>query len=230
MFGAAAGLRLDGFTDLKIRCRIMTSALNTALIRLAPRAEQNDPATLLSTFVDTGPLFTLLSSKKHQVLYGRRGTGKTHALQYLGERVRKDGEHAVYIDLRQLGSTGGLYGDSAISIQQRATQLLVDALLAITNGIFAEIFGLQGVPEALDRALNLLSELQDTVSQVRVVGEIDRETRSSVKAEESSVGSAAATLASTPTLTFGSHDGSSRTAAVDVKRTEKGTEEHSVHF
>jgi Cdc6-like AAA superfamily ATPase len=55
----------------------MTSVINDALLRLTKRAETNDRSKLLETFVNIGPLFTLLSNSDHQVLYGRRGTGKT---------------------------------------------------------------------------------------------------------------------------------------------------------
>lgn len=39
-------------------------------MNLATRAERYDASTLENTFVDVGPLFTLLSSTDHQILYG----------------------------------------------------------------------------------------------------------------------------------------------------------------
>ena len=115
----------------------MTSLINSALMRLANRAETSDPSALVETFVDAGPSFTLLSGPNHQILYGRRGTGKTHALYYLADHVRKAGDQAVYLDLRQLGSTGGLYADATVPIPERATRLLVDTLLAINEDCIA---------------------------------------------------------------------------------------------
>lgn len=44
-------------------------------------------------------------------LSGRRGTGKTHALSYLEAQIRERGDVAVYVDMRTIGSTGGIYGD-----------------------------------------------------------------------------------------------------------------------
>ena len=58
--------------------------------------------------MDVGPLFTMLSSEDHQIVYGRRGTGKTHALSYLADEVRRRGDLAVYVDMRTIGSTGGV--------------------------------------------------------------------------------------------------------------------------
>jgi len=209
----------------------MTSAINTALMRLAPRAETNDPATLVATFVDAGPLFTLLSSRNHQVLYGRRGTGKTHALYYLREHARKSGDHAVYVDLRQLGSSGGLYADSAIDIRQRATRLLVDTLLAVSNGVYDEILAATvREPDVLEPALSALSELSDCITQVRVAGPITREIQSTVQTQQSASESISATLASKPSVGVEVKDATSQGATVGLKRTEAGQEEQTIHF
>lgn len=111
-----------GFVLRHVHCilAIMPSVTNTALMQLHRRAEASDAATLVETFVDVGPLFTLLSSRDHQVLYGRRGTGKTHALTYLRAHVRDRGDFASMIDLRTIGSTGGLYGDASLPLAVRA--------------------------------------------------------------------------------------------------------------
>ena len=109
----------------------MTSTLNRAFLRLQRRASQTDPIGLVETFVDVGPLFTLLSSTDHQIVYGRRGTGKTHALAYLADEVRRSGDLAVYIDMRTIGSTGGIYNDPSLPIAERGTRLLLDTLGAM---------------------------------------------------------------------------------------------------
>ena len=44
---------------------------------------------LVETFVDAGTLFASLASPDHQILSGRRGTGKTHALSYLEAQLRR---------------------------------------------------------------------------------------------------------------------------------------------
>ena len=106
----------------------MASIINQTFMQIPKRAETNQRSTLLATFVDVGPLFTLLSTLDHQVIYGRRGTGKTHALSYLAERQEAKGDVVVFCDLRSIGSTGGLYADLSIPFAQRATTLLVDTL------------------------------------------------------------------------------------------------------
>jgi hypothetical protein len=111
------------------------SKTNQALLRLTRRAEAADRATLVETFVDTGALAALLESRDHQVIFGRRGTGKTHALSYLSDRATKQGDVAVYVDMRVIGSTGGLYADEKIPIAERATRLIIDTLTAIHSGL-----------------------------------------------------------------------------------------------
>jgi hypothetical protein len=81
----------------------MTKTTNEALVQMQRRAERVEASRLVATFVDAGPLFTLLSNTDHQVMYGRRGTGKTHALKYLGETVLARGEHSIYVDMRTNG-------------------------------------------------------------------------------------------------------------------------------
>ncbi|MEU6645310.1 hypothetical protein ABZ863_22510 [Saccharomonospora sp. NPDC046836] len=52
------------------------SQLNRALTKIPSRAEKRDMRELRETFVDSG-VADLLDKVDHQVLYGRRGTGKT---------------------------------------------------------------------------------------------------------------------------------------------------------
>lgn len=72
-------------------------------------------AQLRDTFVDSG-VAAALESIDHQVLYGRRGTGKTHALQYLASTRTDDGDIGIYIDLRVIGSAQGLFDSERASL------------------------------------------------------------------------------------------------------------------
>lgn len=155
----------------------MTSVLNTIFLKLSKRAESSVPEELIQTFVDVGPLFTLLSSVDHQILYGRRGTGKTHALTYLADRRQAAGDLVAYVDLRNIGSSGGIYADSTRDLMERATCLLVDALAAIHESLYAHTvegsrkFNLAEAGPALD-------SLAEAITQVRVVGTLDNESTS----------------------------------------------------
>ena len=113
--------------------------INTALLKLAKRAETYERRHLIDSFVDIGPLFTLLSNPDSQILFGRRGTGKTHVLAYLSSELTDNGIVAVQLDMRTIGSAGGIYSDSRLSIAERATRLLVDTLCAIHDQVLSKV-------------------------------------------------------------------------------------------
>jgi hypothetical protein len=148
--------------------------INAAFLGVQRRAEAVDRETLVQTFVDIGALFTVLSSHDHQIVYGRRGTGKTHALLYLAEQAKKVGDIPVYVDLRYIGSSGGLYADTTIPLPQRATRLLLDVLGSIHETLLAY---------AVDAAMDLaavgpaLDALASSATEVEVLGEIQVESK-----------------------------------------------------
>jgi len=79
--------------------------------------KQQDIQKLLESFVDIG-ILTQIANVNNQIIYGRRGTGKTHILKVLATRLKEEKENAViYIDARTLGSTSQ-FSDSAISLKQ----------------------------------------------------------------------------------------------------------------
>jgi hypothetical protein len=140
------------------------------------RAESVDPSKLVQTFVDIGPLFAVLSSNDHQVVFGRRGTGKTHALLYVAETVKKIGTIPIYIDLRSIGSSGGLYSDSRLPLGQRATRLLLDVLASIHESLLQHLV-LENQIVDLSLVGPILDELGSAITEVEVVGDVEQETR-----------------------------------------------------
>lgn len=147
----------------------MPSQINDVFLRLNRRAETVNPIKLVDTFVDAGPLSALLSSTDHQIMYGRRGTGKTHALTYLAETKTADGDVGFVIDMRTIGSTGGLYSDPSVSISERAARLLVDTLTYIHEKLFK--FSVDNDKRIdLSQAGPILDRLANAATNVRVVG------------------------------------------------------------
>jgi len=134
--------------------------LNSIFLRLSKRAETYDKEHLVKTFVNIGPLFTILSNRDHEILYGRRGTGKTHALAYLADSIKKKGEAVINIDLRTIGSNGGIFSDSTIPITERATRLLIDTIAFIHDGIINEV--IEDISEKYD--LSRLSPLSEKLA------------------------------------------------------------------
>lgn len=147
-------------------------ASNTVLLKLAKRAESYDRQHIIDSFVDVGPLFTLLSNPDNQILFGRRGTGKTHVLGYLASEIQKSGALAVQMDMRTIGSTGGIYSDPTLKLAERATRLLVDVLSAVHDRILTETLT-KAEEYDLSRLGPLLDNFIDAATTVVVEGTVE---------------------------------------------------------
>lgn len=200
-------------------------------MKLPKRAEQtSDRAKLVATFVDVGPLFTLLSNIDHQVLYGRRGTGKTHAFSYLAETRRERGDIAVYIDMRTIGSTGGLYNDASLPISHRATGLLIDSVKAIYTGLY-EFFVDLAEELDLSRTGPLLDRLSDAITEIAVIGTVQRENKMLDSIDTSDKSKAEASLSEKGLkVSYGETTEQKQKNQVEQRITESGVAEHRVHF
>jgi len=93
------------------------SQINRALNLIPKRAEQRQSDNLRETFLDSG-VAVALEAIDNQVLYGRRGTGKTHALRYIESQIRSRGDVAVYADLRTIGHQRAAEPGSTASISE----------------------------------------------------------------------------------------------------------------
>jgi hypothetical protein len=167
----------------------MTLPTNAAFLKLSKRAETSARETLMQTFVDVGPLFTLLSSPDHQILFGRRGTGKTHALSYLADAREKAGDVVVLVDLRNIGSNAGLYGDASRPLQERATGLLIDVLTEIHEALYRHFVTHEDGVD-LAEAGPALDAVADAITQVRVVGDVELESNAASTSRQSAKTSA----------------------------------------
>jgi hypothetical protein len=201
--------------------------INAAFLGIQRRAEGVDRQTLVQTFVDIGPLFRVLSSRDHQIVYGRRGTGKTHALLYLAEQEKKAGAVPVYVDLRYIGSSGGLYADPSIPVPQRATRLLLDVLGSVHETLLAY---------AVDAGLDLtsigpaLDKLADATTEVEVVGEPQRESSTDEGVVEEATTRSRLGLQKQPGVEFSSQTTAKASQASQAKLVESGMSRYRVHF
>lgn len=220
---------VEGVLDRPSGHTTAAGALNQVLVRLVRRAEASDRTRLMQTFVHTGPLLPMLTSKDHQVLFGRRGAGKTHALSYLAELKNHDREMSLFLDMRQLGSSAGLYTSGSLPLSERGSRLLVDALASVHERLREAALGV-GTAEPRDRngrALPLLDLLADQITRVRVVGSTELQTSSETESGgEQSAGFRVEVRGAGVHASDRSH---SRRVAGHVRRT-KGVTEHSVHF
>lgn len=122
---------------------------------------ERDPLKLINTFVDVG-ILVQLENANNQIVYGRRGTGKTHILRVLESKLREEQNNiVVYIDARVLGSTSQ-FTDSRISIKQRCISLFRDMLGEIFNALQNHV--INAPSESAEKALSALNDLDSVIT------------------------------------------------------------------
>jgi hypothetical protein len=146
-----------------------------ALTKIPRRAERQSQETLGETFVDIGPLFSTLNRSEHQVIYGRRGTGKTHALGALQTTLARASICSVYLDMRTVGSAGGLYSDTTQPLASRATQLLIDVIEALHTELSEFVYAQMSESKDVTLLVNALDRLATAATEVEVVGSAEEE-------------------------------------------------------
>lgn len=99
-----------------------------AVSSIVSRSErQPNPAVLRETYVETG-VMPQVANFGHQILYGRRGTGKTHVLQVLGAELEESPNvFHIYLDIRLLGSAH-MFTDPTQPLAPRCIALFKDFL------------------------------------------------------------------------------------------------------
>ena len=176
------------------------SQFNRALNLIPKRAEQRHSEHLRETFLDSG-VAVALEAIDHQVLYGRRGTGKTHALRYIQSELDSRGDLAIYADLRTIGSPEGLFMGESLPPAERAGRLLIDLL-----GLVHE--GLLGAALEDDKLLadtlfvTRLDALVAAITSVKVVGDVEIALEDETSNARTRGGKASATISATPSLSL----------------------------
>ena len=166
---------------------IQDKQIMQAVTRVIQRAErQSDIRKIIDTFVDVGVL-PQLNNRNNQVMYGRRGTGKTHVLRVLGAQLSQDERSTlVYIDARTLGSTNQ-FTDRTIPLKVRCLALFRDILLPIHNALLEHI--VERPSADAERALGTLTELGQSITEPTKVLKEDSiaATRSTTDGKKSSI-------------------------------------------
>lgn len=139
---------------------------------LEKRAERVHDDHVTETYVSLGSIGNALMSRDNGIVFGRRGTGKTHALKYLARTQREKGNLVIYIDMeKDLGSTESIYGDTELKSTYRATRLLVDVLAIIHEALLDDAFN----NKDSRLSINALDKMMDHFSEVIVVDEAEQE-------------------------------------------------------
>lgn len=150
---------------------IQDAELTRAVAAITQRSErQQDLQKLVGAFVDVGILPQIRNSN-NQIIYGRRGTGKTHVLRVLSSELKTSGRVVAYIDARTLGSTSQ-FSDTSIPLSSRCTALFRDFLAEIHDCLLDHIVTLP--PDKADGALEELSNFGKIVTEPFTTVTLDR--------------------------------------------------------
>lgn len=204
--------------------------INSALSRFVLRADRQDDDVLERTFVEFGSAAAVLMSIDHQIVFGRRGTGKTHLLTHIRQSRRAEGEVAIQLDLRMIGSSNGMYADSTTSVVQRGTRLLIEVLMATHSALFDAALE-ENTTLDLGTVGPLLDQFLDVIREVKVVGSTTVESSKSSEATDSSHAKVTATPSATvPILAVDFGAATTGKEAQAEKFVQQGTEIARVSF
>lgn len=198
-----------------------------AVSKISERSEkQTEVDKIQASFVDTG-VIGQLDNKNSQILFGRRGTGKTHALKYLEESLKKDAEGCVvYIDCRTLGSTAQ-FSDESIALPRRCLMLFKDMLDPILNELYSWIISTFTDDEGAYQFLEYISQLE----QVAVALSTSQRKEAIELAQQSELrneSGAKLSISDSPSLTVNSSRVSS--GNISSKESYQVTHEEKIHF
>lgn len=204
-----------------------TQVLLAALQEVEKRAERVNESDVIATYVGVDSLVNALGARDNGIVYGRRGTGKTHALKYLAETERSKGNRVIYIDMEQdLGSTEGRYADPTLSISERATRLVVDVLSIVHSELLEAAFA-----GSIDVQISVLDRMLDHFREVLIAQEIEAEVEASQEQTRATRGGAEARISmSGPSAGASLGIDQSRTAHTSQRLTASGPVRHRVHF
>ncbi|OOV15788.1 hypothetical protein [Deinococcus sp. LM3] len=210
----------------------MASLINMAMSGLVRRAEQSEAQLLVDTFVDTGMIGSMLLSYDHQVIYGRRGTGKTHALTYLSKSVSNKENLSIYIDLRTIGSNGSIYNDESLPISERVSRLLIDVSNEIHDKLQTTVMnpGLLDSNEKFTIATGHLSSFAAALDSTKITGEISSETEAGDTRNRNSSSGLKIAAGKDPLIEYSNTNSNTSEEKTLEKTAKKGMMYANVHF
>jgi hypothetical protein len=204
------------------------SPINRAFNRVPKRAEARQAEQLRITFVDSG-VAAALEAIDHQVLYGRRGTGKTHAFRYLETVVRDGGDISFYADLRTIGSPEGLFTGDQVPTTERAARLLVDLLGQFHDAILSAAVA-DEMLIADGSFVRKIDALGRAITAVRVSGDVEVSREGEEKSAETSEAMLGGALGSAPKVEAKVSATGAQESRELLRETRRGTERFSLNF
>ena len=158
----------------------------SAVSRIRQRSEkQSNIKKLINTFVDIG-IFPQIDNENNQIIYGRRGTGKTHILRILSAKLQEDKSNIVsYVDCRNLGSTAQ-FSDPQFDIKHRCLSLFKDILNIIHDDLLEYV--VEQDENISSQSLEILDEMSSIMIEPYSSYQLDSITQRSLGKSRKSAG------------------------------------------
>jgi hypothetical protein len=185
---------------------VQNPELAKAVAGIPQRSEkQSDIQKLVGSFVDVG-ILPQVENVNSQIIYGRRGTGKTHVLKVLASILAtRHNKAVVYLDARTLGSSNQ-FSDTSVALPTRCRALFRDLLGEIYNGLLEYVVDV--APAGADMALQELDYLMAAATESSMVPASISDKRTEKESSKAGVG--AELKANGPELNIRSESGSSK--------------------
>ncbi|OBS96135.1 hypothetical protein A9257_11985 [Vibrio cyclitrophicus] len=203
-------------------------SLSDLLVTIPKRAERKPTDYIVKSFVHVGSVFSLFSCSENQIIYGRRGTGKTHLLRYLQNDMESQGIFVVGLDMRTMGSTGGIYSDANLSLSERASRLLSDTLCDVREKILDACYDSDECD--LSVLIPLLDDFVDEATSMNVEGQFELETSASNAVSRESSASFSANASSRPSIGISFRANEQQSGSDSFTARESGRKTLRIHF
>jgi hypothetical protein len=207
---------------------VALSQLNRALQQIPTRAERQKGPQLHETFVDCG-VAEVIDMSDHQILYGRRGTGKTHAFGYLASEASSRGDIAISIDLRSVGSPGGIFGIDDESPIPRATRMLIDLLNEIRELLLEAVIANEELVED-GRFITRVDDLFATITNIKISGEVEQSSEAEIKESNAARSSLGLMIGAKPSVSAQLSNEDVIEDRRNLKETRRGSEQITLNF
>lgn len=112
---------------------LQDNRVKTAIRQIIVRAERQTPQIVMDSYYDCN-IIEELKNKNHEIIHGRRGTGKTHILRVLQNELEDKHTHCFFFDCSQTGSAGEI-SDEELPVNYRAVRLMRDFLMALYSDL-----------------------------------------------------------------------------------------------
>lgn len=186
-----------------------------AVSNVKPRSErQRDVSVLQRTYVETG-VFPQLNNTNNQILYGRRGTGKSHVLRILELEAAEHSESTpLYIDMRTIGSAQ-LMTDDTRSLRVRCVSVFKDILSLIQS----QLLEIVTEPAHDGSGLQQVSDLADII-QSTVVSISGAEIEEMIQAKSATSDKLSLAISRNPSISAEAGDTGEQTSGSTARYTE----------